>query len=213
MAGRHHAEGGGDHHRRAEAGAVQAGHTAGALVAIERARLARLGELQRLHRKHRVDQELVLLAARETVLAAHHLAHFFQQRLLLGLGQVAHGDLGRIGLAAGAADGHQRQRVLAAVGNQRRLGLHAVDRIDHVIVATRAYHLIEVVGRDELFHLRHHAIGIDLPDTLGQRRDLGHADGIAQRLDLAVDIRFGHVIQVDQGQAADGAARQRLDDP
>ena len=34
-----------------------------------------------------------------------------------------------------------------------------------------------------------------------------------QRLDLAVDVRFGHVVEVDQGQRADRAARQRLDDP
>lgn len=44
-------------------------------------------------------------------------------------------------------------------------------------------------------------------------RDLGLADGIAHGLDLAIDVRFGNIVQIDQGQAADGAARQRFDDP
>ena len=55
--------------------------------------------------------------------------------------------------------------------------------------------------------------GIDQFDAFGQGRDLGLADGVAHGLDLAVDVRFGHVVEVDQGQAADGAARQRFDDP
>ena len=46
-----------------------------------------------------------------------------------------------------------------------------------------------------------------------QRVDLGHAERAAERLHLAVDVRLGDVVEVDQRQRGDAAARQRLGRP
>ena len=46
-----------------------------------------------------------------------------------------------------------------------------------------------------------------------QRVDLGHAERAAERLHLAVDVRLGDMVEVDQRQRADAAARQRLGRP
>jgi hypothetical protein len=43
-----------------------------------------------------------------------------------------------------------------------------------------------------------------------QRVDLGHAERAAERLHLAVDVRLGDVVEVDERQRGDAAARQRL---
>ena len=43
--------------------------------------------------------------------------------------------------------------------------------------------------------------------------DLGHAEGGSERLHLPVDVRFGDVVEVDQRQRGDAAARERLGRP
>ena len=55
--------------------------------------------------------------------------------------------------------------------------------------------------------------GMDLRDALAQRQRLGHAERAVQRLQLAVDVRLRHVVEVDQRQRGHAAARQRLDRP
>ena len=66
---------------------------------------------------------------------------------------------------------------------------------------------------DELLDSRHGAAGVDVGDARRERVDLGHAERAADRLDLAVDVRLGDVVEVDQRQRGDAAARQRLDRP
>ena len=46
-----------------------------------------------------------------------------------------------------------------------------------------------------------------------QRRYLRLAKIVGQRMELAVDVGLGHIVQVNQGQPADTRARQRLDRP
>jgi hypothetical protein len=68
-------------------------------------------------------------------------------------------------------------------------------------------------GINELLHHRHLATGVDVGDALAQRQHLGLAQRGAQRLHLAVDVAFGHVVKVDEHQRGHTAARQRLGRP
>ena len=141
------------------------------------------------------------------------LAHARQQRLLLGTGQIANRDARRVGLSAGAAYRDQRNPVLTAMNDQRDFGLGIVDRINHVIIATRQQQLRDVVRIDEFLNLGDLAIRIDLRNARAQRTHLGHAQRIGQRVNLPIHIRLGQMIQVNQGELADRGARQRFDRP
>jgi hypothetical protein len=46
----------------------------------------------------------------------------------------------------------------------------------------------------------HLALGVDLRDAIAHRLDLGLPDGCIERVDLPVDVRFRHVVEVDQRQ-------------
>ena len=54
---------------------------------------------------------------------------------------------------------------------------------------------------------------MDVGDARAQRLDLGHAERAAERLHLAVDVRLGDLVEVDQRERGDAAARQRLGGP
>jgi hypothetical protein len=54
---------------------------------------------------------------------------------------------------------------------------------------------------------------VDVGHALGQGLRLGLAQRAAQRLHLAVDVGFGHVVQVEQHQFGHAAARQRFHRP
>ena len=66
---------------------------------------------------------------------------------------------------------------------------------------------------DELLDRRDRAARVDVGDACAQRLDLGHAERGAERLHLAVDVRLGDLVEVDQRQRGDAAARQRLGGP
>ena len=71
----------------------------------------------------------------------------------------------------------------------------------------------QLLGVDELLDRVHLAARVDVGDALAQRLHLGLAERGAQRLHLAVDVGLGHMVQVDQRQRRDAAARQRLGRP
>ncbi len=54
---------------------------------------------------------------------------------------------------------------------------------------------------------------MDVGDAGAQRFALGLANSGSERLHLAIDVRFGHVIHIDQHQARDTTARQRFRRP
>ena len=57
------------------------------------------------------------------------------------------------------------------------------------------------------------AARMDVGDARRERVGLRHAQRAAQRLHLAIDVRLGDVVEVDQRQRADAAARQGLGRP
>ena len=212
MGGRHHAEAGRHHHAGTETGTVQARDTGGR-AAINGACFGALGRAQRLHGKHGVNIEFVFHATGKPIFGAQQFAYALEQRFLLRFRQIAHGDQGRVRLPARAANGQHGNVARTAIRDHGRLGLGIVDGVDQVVEIAPAQQLLQIIGGNKILDLRDLAQGVDQLDTFGQGRDLGLADGVAHGLDLAIDIRFGNIVEVDQGQAADGAARQRFDDP
>ncbi len=57
------------------------------------------------------------------------------------------------------------------------------------------------------------AAGVDVGQAIAQRQHLGLAQRRAQGLDLAVDVRLGDMVEVDQRQFGQPAARERLGGP
>ncbi|KAH0442962.1 hypothetical protein KCU90_g1484, partial [Aureobasidium melanogenum] len=164
---------------------------------------------QRFVRVHRAHLELRLRTTRETMLLAQLPAHFRQQRVLDGQREIVDPDARRVQLAARAAYRDQRLFLFDAPRDQRGFGAHAVDCIDHVI-KTAAERRREIVRLDEVFHQPHVAERIDCRDAFGHRFDFRFSVVTVQRMDLAVSVALGDIVQIDQGQRADRTARQCL---
>ena len=95
--------------------------------------------------------------------------------------------------------------------DQRRLGPNLVDRIDHTVAGRQQFG--RILDGNELLDRRHVATWIDAGNPLPHRLHLGLAEGRLDRMDLPVEVGFGNVVEIDQRQSADTAARQRLDRP
>ncbi|CRD97861.1 Uncharacterised protein [Bordetella pertussis] len=126
--------------------------------------------------------------------------------------EVAGAQRQRVGLAAGAAAQQQRHAALARVQDHGDLGRRLVGAVDDRGIGT-AQHLHHVIGRDEFVDTGHGAGRVDLADALRHGLDLGLPQRVRQRMDLAVDVGFGDMVQVDQGQGAHAATRQRFGGP
>src|SRR5690606_9765423 len=103
--------------------------------------------------------------------------------------------------------------MLSAVGNQRSFCARVIDGIDDVIVAVCAYHLFQIVGSQKILDLCDGAGRIDLRYAFCQCGYLGHAQGVAECMKLAVDVGLGDVIQINHGDMADSTACQRFHYP
>ena len=68
-------------------------------------------------------------------------------------------------------------------------------------------------GSNEVVERKYLALRVDLRDALAHRFHLGLPDGRLERVDLPIDVGLGDVVEVDQREAPDAAARQRLDRP
>ncbi|MNI64461.1 hypothetical protein D3C73_1199050 [compost metagenome] len=139
-------------------------------------------------------------------------SHLGRQRILNGLGQIRHCDLGRVHLPACAASYYHRDLVALAEGNQRHLGLDRIDGIHH-IVKLPSDMLGQVVGGDEVIHLDHLAVGVDGADALGHDFCLEAADRALHGVDLTIGVGDADVIHVDQGDLVDAGTGQRLGRP
>ena len=56
-----------------------------------------------------------------------------------------------------------------------------------------------VIGIDKIINALHLAMRVDLRDALTHGFDLGLANRVSQRMDLAVDVGLSHMIHIDQG--------------
>ena len=96
--------------------------------------------------------------------------------------------------------------------DDERLDRHAVHGINNKIERTREQTGCIALGQ-KLDHGRNFTSGVDGVHTIGQDRDLGLADGLSERGEWAIDVGDADVIEIDQRQSADAAARKGLDHP
>ena len=152
------------------------------------------------------------LDARSGAVTAQACAQAGQQRVVRGLDQVGHFDTLGFALATGGPDADQRAAFAQAPGGQRGLGLDLIAGVDQNI--HRGGQQRWPVGRgDEVLHAVHLAARMDGGDALAQRRHLGLAQRVVQRLHLAVDVGFGDLVQVEQHQLCHATACQGLNRP
>lgn len=169
------------------------------------------GEPQRLRGIYRLDPEGALGIAREAVLGAQAPAHLGEQGVLFGTRKVVHPDAPRVRLASRTAGHHKTDAAFAAGEHDRHLGANVIDRIDHHVEI--AQELNGIFGRDELLHRIDPGKRVDGADALGHGEHLGLSEGRLDRVDLAVEVGLGHVIEIDQGDVPHSAARERFGCP
>lgn len=97
-------------------------------------------------------------------------------------------------------------------GDHRNLGAYRVDGVDHIVEA-----VIEVLGSILGGHKVIDQRQIAVRGIAGDARTHGFDLGLTERgiggLDLAIDVGLSDMIQVDQGQTPDAAARQSFRRP
>jgi hypothetical protein len=141
------------------------------------------------------------------------LAHAREQWFLLGTRQITDRDTCRVDLPAGTTDGEQRNLLLTAVHDQCCLRARIINGVDDEIKSSRHDQFGHIIGINEFLDRRHHALRIDLRDTLLQRDHLCHTQRLRQRMQLTVHIRLRQMVEINHRDVADCAARQSLHDP
>src|SRR5574344_1472205 len=94
----------------------------------------------------------------------------------------------------------------------RQLGIELIACINNRM-HTLWQKLRPVLGCDEIVHGRDHTPRMNVGNARLHRQHLGFAYGVGHSLDLSIDIRFGHMIQIDQCQTPDATACQCLSHP
>ena len=89
---------------------------------------------------------------------------------------------------------------LGAHHGHRRLGGGALGVDDRARGARQQ--LQPVLRFDEFLDAVHLAARVDLPDAFGHRLHLRLPERACKRMDLPVDVRFGDVVEIDEGQLA-----------
>lgn len=139
-------------------------------------------------------------------------AHLREQRILNRQREIVDADARWIELSARPAHGNERLPLLHAPRNECRFGAHAVDRI-HDIVEAAAKQRLEIRRLHEVLDEPYVARAVDEPDALGHCLDFRLAVIAVERMDLPVRIAFCNVVEIDERQAADRAARERFGHP
>ena len=197
-------EGGRHRHTGTVSGTVQRA-LRGAVTAVRRRDL-------RFIRPDTGHAEPALRIGWKTVLLTQQPSCTGQQGILLGLAQVTDTHTCGVALTACTPGGDDRLSAPTTEGDQCRLDPEAVDTVDHPVMIRR-HQTVEVFGSHERLDRLHLAGRIDQTDPVPQRQHLGTAQLRVDRRQLAIDIGFRHMIEVDQGETTDRAARQSLDRP
>ena len=104
----------------------------------------------------------------------------------------------RVFLAARATAEDKRLLVFDKIIGHRGFYANLVDGINHKIKRP-SEQFGQVFFGHKIFDFNHFAGRVDLQDALVQGAHFGFAEIIGKRVQLAVDIRFGHVVQINQG--------------
>lgn len=128
---------------------------------------------------------------------------------MLGFTQIGGSDPGWISLSTCATDGDQPELVPSAIGDDSRLGAKMIGAINNKVIGPIQC-CRQIVWCHKIFNFVYLTVWINGQDPLMHGRDLGFAELTCQGVDLSINIRFRDIIQIDQGDPADAAARQRL---
>jgi hypothetical protein len=144
--------------------------------------------------------------------AAQFFADKAQEHVAGGCAEIAGADTGGIAPAACAADGEDIKTQGARTGDDKGLRGHAIDGVHHKGV-TGMDEAIGAGGGEEGVVTGDAAVGVDALDALGEDVDLWAAKFAFERGKLAVGVGDADIVEVDEGEVADGRTGKRLDDP
>ena len=132
---------------------------------------------------------------------------------MLGVRKIDHTHARRVALPARAPDGHEWQPLRPAERGHCNLGYDLIARINHEVETGHPEQLPDIFLVHKLIDGPDLAGRVDLGNALGQRADLCLPKCRVERLDLAIHVGLGDMVQIDQGQMTHAAACERLDRP
>ena len=150
--------------------------------------------------------------ARGAMLFAQLVAQLGQQRVVGGAGQVVNVDLVGEPLAASSTHRNENASVTQGPGCHGRLGPDLITGVNHSVHASRQKRrpIVSVNKGLDTMHLAARMKGMD---SVLHSQHLGLTHRGIERMNLAVDVGFADVVKINQGQTANGTARQRLGSP
>jgi hypothetical protein len=148
----------------------------------------------------------------ELMLFPQVAAHFRQQFVVAGFGEIAGAHPGAIAAAPRAAAGDDREIFCAALREQQNLVGHAIDGI-HDEIVFRGEQFVGRFGVEKAGFAGDAAFGIDGADALGHDLHLRAANGFGEGVELAVDVGDADFVQIHQSDRADARAGQGFGGP
>ena len=115
-------------------------------------------------------------------------------------------------MSACAAAHDKRLLVAHKMRCHRGFDTHLVNRVNHKI-KRQPEKLGKVALVHKVFYFNHLASRVDLRDALAQGGYFGFAKIGGERVDLAVYIGFGDIVQINQRELTDSAAGKRFHRP
>jgi len=143
---------------------------------------------------------------------AQAIAQLRQQRIVGRQSEIIHIHFVRMALTASRPDRDVQSLLGSGPGRDGRFGLHLITRINHRINGLRKQPR-PIVCIHELLHAVDAALRMYLRNPIAHCKNLGLADGIGKRMDLAIDVRLGHVVEVNQRDLPYPTARQGFSSP
>ncbi len=140
--------------------------------------------------------------------AAQVVPQLGQQGVVAGVSQVVHIHFVGHAFTARCTHADEARTLLQRPCGHGCFGFDLVTRVNHGIDLRITQEMRPVLGFHKFFYTGHDAIGIDVRNALAHRLDFGHTDGGVERMDLSVDVGFGHMVKVNQRQAPHPAAGQ-----
>ena len=177
-------------------------------ITLSVARLKR--SLHRFARKHTSHAQWPIAGC--AMVLPQPLAKRSEQGVVGHAGQIGHIDGLRLLLATCCPHGHEGGAGGHRPGGKSGLGTHLIAGVDQGI--HRARQQGRPVGLiDEFFDRYQTAARVNVDQPLAQGERLGLPDGAAGGLYLPVDVAFGDVVQIDEGQRSHATSRERFSRP
>ena len=135
------------------------------------------------------------------------LPHLSQQRIMRGQTQIS--LLHLIGMPFSTSGAHSDHGFLLRQSprSHSHFGTHLISGIDEDI-GLRGKQMWCILGRDEFIDGADHAFGMDQGNALLHGQHFGLTQSRGERMQLPIDVGFGHLIEIEQADATHAAAGQ-----